>query len=98
MIGGAVGSKLLRGHVRRCADCHASRRAGCRGNCGGQCLRHTEVGNQGVHSRREDVVGLDVTMDDAAGVLVGDGIHDIVEDAHYATESEPPGLHEGALE
>jgi hypothetical protein len=65
VVGGWIGRRLLRRHVGRCAQRDAG--AGQVRRRGGVAHRFgdTEVRNQGVAARQEDVLRLDVAMDDA---------------------------------
>src|SRR5690349_5766833 len=57
-----------------------------------------EVGHQGVGSVMQDVPGLDVAMDDAAPVGVGERVQDVVQHPRYRPWRELPGMRQRIAE
>ena len=89
MVGGGVGRKLLRCHVRGRANRNTGSRAHTCGNRGTQCLGNTEIGYERVHPLSEDVVGFDVTVHDTQRMCVRERIDYVVQDADYIASREP---------
>ena len=89
-----LASALLRRHVRRCADDHA----GCASHPGitglSDGFRDTEISDEGVLPRQEDVFRFDVAMDDAFVVGVGEGVDDVAEDADDFRDRKRTGVRE----
>ncbi len=91
VIDARVAEGLLGRHVRQGADDHADAGdlGGALGLGGGvDRLGHAEVGDNGVAVLEQDVVRLDVAMDDAEAVGVGQGIGDFGEEAHRLRHRE----------
>ena len=73
--------RLFGRHVGRRAERHADG-GELVGAGGAHRLGHAEVGDHGVASGEHHVVGLDVAMNDAMLVGVGEGVDHLAEDAH----------------
>ena len=90
MVEAGIGDHLLRRHVGRRADGdadtgeHGLRRGIAHG------ARHAEVDDEGVLVGDEDVVGLDVAMDDAGAVGLGEGVGDLAKPAHRQRNGDRP--------
>jgi hypothetical protein len=89
-----VGHRLLRRHVGRCAQRHAHR--GERLTPGGlaQRLGHAEVHDQGMSPAEHDVLGLEIAVDDAMAVGLGQRVGDVAQDPDAFADRELPFLHE----
>ncbi len=88
VVGVRVRRRLLGGHVGRRADGGADlgqRGAPSAAVGAGRAdrLGDAEVGDRGAAAGEEDVVGLDVAVDDALRVGVGEGAGDVAEDADH---------------
>ncbi len=73
---------LLRRHVRRRAECDADRGERLAPGCLAHRLGDTEVGHQGMATREQHVVRLDVPMHHPLRVGVGQGIDDLDEHSY----------------
>ena len=108
MIGVRIGGGLLRRHVHRRAqggtdrgDRPATPAAAIRLPSAERgalarrrnCLGDTEVGDHRRAAREEDIVGLDVAMDDAAAMRVGERARDVLENAHRLAHRERTTRH-----
>jgi hypothetical protein len=71
---------LLRGHIRGRPERHADGGESTFGFGLADRLRDAEIGDDGVMAREQHVVGLDVAMDHAARVRVGQRVGDVLED------------------
>ena len=90
MIGGRIAGPLLGSHVGRRPQHHAERGGPgpARAGRGAERLGDAEVGHHGGAGGEEDVVGLDVAVDDAVLVGVGEGPGHVAEQAHHLGEWE----------
>jgi hypothetical protein len=81
MVDVGLGHGLFRRHILRRADRDPYRgEFVSRRDADG--LGHAEVGDRGVAAREHHVVGLDVPVDDAPGVGVGERVGDLLEQPH----------------
>jgi len=78
-----IGGRLFRRHVCGRAQGNAERRERGLTARGAHRLGHAKVGDHSVLAADEHVVRLDVTVHDALGVGIGQGVHHIAEDSHH---------------
>jgi hypothetical protein len=91
--GGRLAARALRRHVRRGAEHGARDRDGC----GGGEPRQAEVGDLDSPVLVEhQVLGLDVAVDHATPVRVGQGVGDVAHDGARLVHRERPGAEPGA--
>jgi hypothetical protein len=74
MIGMWVRRRLLRGHVRRRAECDAGGGQLLPAGCLADGLGHSEIRDQRMPARQHHVLGFDVPMHDARLVRVGERV------------------------
>ena len=93
MVRFGIRRQLLRRHVGRCADRHPRRGVSrsTHRQCGVERLGHTEVGHQRVASVGEDIAWLDVAMDYAARMRVGQRLDHVVQQLEDFRQLERAG-------
>ena len=99
IVGRRIARRLLRGHVRRRADGGAElrqRRPDRPLLRGGDRLGDPEVGDDGRSSGEQDVVGLDVAVDDASIVRVGERLGNVAQDVDRRVDLDGPVREPGA--
>jgi hypothetical protein len=81
--------RLLGSHVGRSADGHAGRRQRVAAGRFVQRLRDAEIGHQGMVPGEHHVVGLDVPVNQAAGMRILEGVGDVAQDPHGPIHRQP---------
>src|SRR5688500_20112269 len=95
MIRGRIAGELLRGHVCRRADGDAGGRDAGDRHRRAQRLGDAEVRDQRMRAEPENVGRLDVAMNDAASMRVGQGIDDIMQYTNDIGDGELAGSLDG---
>ena len=83
-----IGGGLLGRHVGRGAESHAGGSEGLAAGGLAHRFRHAEIGDQGVASRQQHILRLDVAVDHAPGVCGGERIGHVAEDANCFRHGE----------
>jgi hypothetical protein len=90
VVDSRVGGRLLRGHIRGGAERDTSRGELLLTRGIAHRLGYAEVSHQGVPPREQHIVRLDVSMHNAAGVGIGEGVSDLDEDLDCVLDRELP--------